>query len=915
MSKLEDALRLAREGRPQFVLVEGEAGIGKSTLLEAFLSALSAQGGPVAVRRARADELQSGRPFGLLEQVLAGRGGAGALEDGSDALVAGAELLEQLGALQGDGRPVVVVLEDVHFADTPSCAAIVFALRRLLADRALTVATTRPGPYDDGWRRLASGPGGQRLVLVGLDREDLRSLARSVGRKLSEAELAWLGDATEGHPLYALNVLLAGNLEREVPLPGRPPPSPPPTLAELVVSRLQACSPGARDLVAAVAVHGRSASVAEAAALAEGVDVPAAIEECVDAGIFIDPGVPALRLRFTHALVHAACYQSLGRRRLVQLHSRAAEVTAGLQRLQHRLAAASGPDPGLAGELEVLARSELGAGAVRAAGEHLLQAAEVGPPGPEADRRLLEAVETWLISGEARRALPLQARARAASPGPYRDHVLAYLALVSGRFPEAELGFRRAWAAVRGGARFDGPDDLAARVAVCMTVLVVLNLDRDDMLRWAEAALATAPDDVASRSFAWFCSALALGTVGRGAEALVRLDGEGVPDTADVMTARGMVEMWCDELGRAREHLSMAFARSLGGEPVRVTQLIGMLAECEYRSGHLGESSVHAELAVDAATDAERIWDLPLLHSLAAYPAAATGNFALAEGHVRQAADWAASLPIPAFRAYAAAAAVSLALARDDVDALLEAATSLEDAYIAVDPGVACFGPVLAEALLRADRPGDAEGPLEAFEARATRYERRSALLGAARVRGQLEAARGDLAAAGEAFSRGALLARGLGLPIEVARFQEAYGSFLLRCGEHEAGSARVAAAARAYQRSGAAAYARRLRAGPEEGLAGAPGGGGGQGAGAVTALAMSPAETMVAHLVAQGRSNKQIAAELVVSVKTVEYHLSNIYRRLGVTSRVRLAQAVADEVRGARGPGASERASLHQGP
>jgi len=55
----------------------------------------------------------------------------------------------------------------------------------------------------------------------------------------------------------------------------------------------------------------------------------------------------------------------------------------------------------------------------------------------------------------------------------------------------------------------------------------------------------------------------------------------------------------------------------------------------------------------------------------------------------------------------------------------------------------------------------------------------------------------------------------------------------------------------------------------------------------------LSTTETVIARLVADGRSNKQIAAELVVSRKTVEYHLSNIYRRLGVTSRVKLAQLV----------------------
>lgn len=404
-------------------------------------------------------------------------------------------------------------------------------------------------------------------------------------------------------------------------------------------------------------------------------------------------------------------------------------------------------------------------------------------------------------------------------------------------------------------------------------------------------------EDEASASFAWFCTALALGTLGRGDEALKLLNGDGVPFTADVLTAKGLMEMWGDDLAHARDHLGMAFARSRGGETVRVTQRIGFLAECEYRLGLLGESSVHAELAVEAATEAGRLWDLPLLHSLAAYPAATSGNFELAEVHVQEAANWAALLPIPAFRAYAAAAAAALALARDDMAALLDASRSLDEAYRLAETGTASFGPVLAEALLRQDRLDEAEEYLADFESRATAGERRSALLGASRVRGQLEAARGNKAGAARAFLSGARLVKRLDMPLEVARWAEAYGGFLLGIGRAKDGAARLSEALETYEKIGAVPYAARARAALAHlGPSGA-GAAGGSPVAARPGLNLSAAETMVAHLVAAGRSNKQIAAELVVSVKTIEYHISNIYRRLGISSRVKLAQLVGAEL------------------
>ncbi|HXW80393.1 MAG TPA: AAA family ATPase [Acidimicrobiales bacterium] len=904
LSSLAAAFQRVVSGSPQFVLIEGAAGIGKTMLVEEFLRAKVAAS---TLRRGRADEIEKDRPFALLSQLLAGQGspaaglaigapsGAVAASASSEPepLAAGAELLEMLGRLQQSGRPVTLVLEDLHLADTPSSVAMAFAFRRLLADKVLVVMTARPGELIGSWARLLGAPNAQRILLSGLGLEDLRSLATAAGERLSEPELKRLEEVTDGHPLYALNVLSAGRYQRDQALGWVSPPVPPPSLAALVVSQFEACSKPTQNFIAAACVLGRHFGVVEAAELAGQTDVAAAVEEAVTAAILAEPDRPVLRLRFSHALVHAACYQSLRAARLAELHRKAATITSGTRRIQHRLAAASGPDAALASDLEALAASEYHAGALIAAGEHFRQSAEVSPPGPLADRRLLQAVDAWLVAGEATRALALEEQVRGSGEGVYMDYVRAYLALVSGRLPEAEAGFRRAWQAARAGNEINAPPDLAGRVAVCMAIIVVLTLNTDEMLMWSEQARASAAGDQSSASFAWFCMALALGTLGRGTEALKLLKSESVPITADVLTARGLMEMWCDDLAAAREHLSMAFARSRGGETVRVTQGLGLLAECEYRCGLLGESSVHAELAVDAATEAGRVWDLPLLHSLAAYPAATSGNFELAQAHVQEAANWADILPIPAFRAYAGAAAATMALARDDMGALLDAARSFDSAYRVAELGTASFGPVLAEALVRHARLDEADEVLAEFEARAVASGRRSALLGASRVRGQLEAARGDNVAAAKAFIAGARLVKRLDLPLETARWSEAYGRYLLAMGRAQDGYTRLRDACHVLEAMGAAPYAARVRAVLSAVDAAEPLAASVPAADERREFRLSATETMVAHLVAAGRSNKQIAAELVVSVKTVEYHISNIYRRLGVSSRVKLAQLV----------------------
>ena len=183
-------------------------------------------------------------------------------------------------------------------------------------------------------------------------------------------------------------------------------------------------------------------------------------------------------------------------------------------------------------------------------------------------------------------------------------------------------------------------------------------------------------------------------------------------------------------------------------------------------------------------------------------------------------------------------------------------------------------------------RLDEAEEVLRPVETLAATRGRRSCLARTARLRGELEAARGERKAADAAFEAALGHAAGLAVPFEQARADDAYGRFLRRCGERRQAAAHLEAARKVYVRLGCdpsvercdrellACGLRRQRA---------------QG----RRLDLTPQELAVARLVVAGRTNREAAIELVLSVKTVEYHLGNVFAKLGLTSRSQLVTAL----------------------
>ena len=214
---LNDEMRQARRGEPRVVLVEGDAGIGKSSLLARFMS----EHRDARVLRASGEESEMLLAWGVVDQLLgaaasaapAGRPQAAqARREDADPLAVGAQLVGLLGDLQGDDSVVIVVVDDLHWSDQPSALALLFALRRMRADRVLALISARTGELShlgEAWSRFAAGDErAARLRLGGLSADDLAAMARSLGAgDLPGWAAAQLLEHTGGNSLHCRALL------------------------------------------------------------------------------------------------------------------------------------------------------------------------------------------------------------------------------------------------------------------------------------------------------------------------------------------------------------------------------------------------------------------------------------------------------------------------------------------------------------------------------------------------------------------------------------------------------------------------------------------------------------------------------------------------------------------------------------
>jgi DNA-binding NarL/FixJ family response regulator len=476
-----------------------------------------------------------------------------------------------------------------------------------------------------------------------------------------------------------------------------------------------------------------------------------------------------------------------------------------------------------------------------------------------------------------------------APPGPWRDFADGYRMLLSGKFVEAHELFQGAYDVVRsGGPREVGaPADLEARTATQLALLSLVDLRYHDMVAYGEAAVRAGTTNRAVAAFARFARALGLALAGRAHEALADLadvDLPGAPSGLDGLAARGMLRLWTDDLSGAEQDLRAAVTRATQGESLRIAQALGYLGELRYRRGALGDAVQYCELAIGDAETNGRVWDLALTHGLACVPTAARGDWAAADRHASESANWAELVGTRTGRVYAAVGRGAIAQARGDARRTLAAADDMLKYYETREPGTHLFGPLRADALAQLGRADDAEVFLADYAKVALDLNRTSGLMGVARVRGRIAAARGMYAEAVEQVEHARELAEKVGLPIEAARADMLAAEWLHALRRYSDAAAHLDAALARLNLAGAGAYVaqaqtlnERLRLPVGDRLA--------------ALRDLTDREHAVALQVGAGRTRRQVATDLVISVKTVDNHLAKIFSKLDVRSQGELRQ------------------------
>ena len=905
-------LERAATGFPSAILIEGPAGAGKSALLDRF----AARGAEdVVLVRASGDDNETAIAYGVCDQVLERlvlpddgscrprrRPPSGSLGD----LQATGELLhERLRTAAAGRRCVVTIIDDAHLADRASLATLGYALRRLQTEPIMTVLATRP----EGTAALPRGllalldADGARIAVPGLSVAEVRDLAAQYGhREVGERAARRLREHTGGSPLH-LRALLQDSRLGEGAWLSAPLPAPLP-LARLVAVQLGRLSPEARSLVAAAAVLGLRCDLGAAAEMARVTEpLPAADELRTVQIAGVERSRRGPELVFDHSVIRAAVLQDSSEADLAAAHRAAAEVTDGAEALFHRAKATIGRDLELAELLERQARADIAHGGWRTAANALLEAAGFHPADADRDTLLARGVYALLVAGDLAVADTYRAQVAALPATARQLQVRALMAWMTGDFAAAESLAERAW-------RF--ADDLEPperdRLAGLLAQMFIMQGKSQAALAWSRTALDSGLLDSGGRASTLATLVGAMLLEGRTDEAMALLPTEGDLNDAgyrELVGMRGLGQLVSDDPTSAAANLRIRLRPNLvdhrrGQSPIELLTATGpdgiepnklvillLLADAEFRRGSWDVAAAIAEQALGLIEDTEQYWIEPWAHAVAVLVPASRGRWEVAEAHLGRAEEAATRFGGELNRGYAANAAVHLASCRGDAERVVASARWLLEhgKPFHAEPGLHCWPVHYAEALVSLGRHAEADTVLGRWEATAQQRGRRSRIAALARVRGDLAVRQRDLSAARRAYQAALDAQPGDADVLERAVLHLHRGRFLRRRGERRGAVADLRQAEQQFTFLGADPYLDAARCeltacgvDPEP-----------ETASARREAGLTPQEGAVARLVTEGRSNKEIAEVLVLSPKTVAYHLGHVYAKLGVRSRSQL--------------------------
>lgn len=887
-SRLVEARARAETGTPQLVQVEGEAGTGKTVLARAFVAAFSA--GTVRLW-ARAEPIERQLDFGVVDQLLREASAAGldappVLDrDGArpDPLVVG-RLLLTLAEEHTVGRPLAIILDDAHWADGASIQAMAYAFRRLHDRPVLIVVLRRPGSgHLDAFDRIVGDGRGIVIEVGALDAPALAALIRQrTGAALSPRALTRVLDHTGGNPL-AVTALLDEVDPAEL-AGGMGPLRVPRSYSSLVLSRVSSCSTDAEGLVATVAVAGAPVELSRLERLTGLADVPAALTEAIERTLVtLDVRNGRRVVDVAHPSVRTALLADLSPTRLCRLHSIAAAASVDPDRaLLHRLRSVLGEDDELATQAIERARAQLADGWTLTAVELLIAASHVASPGPARAEALLRAADCLISTGDVAAATELLSAVDTADP--LADLVRGQAALLAGQDERARIALTAAWDA--------GPGpEVAARAAGLLATVAANRGRADDAIAWARRALESGPgrgtdvgDAMTMLASGWALRGDLRSGEGEVREWAIRRTEPGA--RLDSGYALGILALWAGRLDDATAALEPVAALDFGHGPLMlITSARYALADVHYRTGRWDESLALAEQLAQQLDDADQPMAAPMARGVASFVRSARGEHEAARTHLRAGAEAMAVTGNQAAGLWLAVASARRAVAAGDHAKVIARLGPFAELMRPLDlaEGVQPWRADLVEALVATGRLDEADAVQQDLD-RRVELEGPHVRAGVARAAGVLAAAHGDLDAATAAFDRG-LDDTGDPGPFERARLELAAGAHRRRLGHRRAAAELLEQAIERLDGLGAAPFLERARR--ERAACGLS-----PRRGASTRPQLTHAEAAVAELVAAGHTNREVAAHLVLSVKTVESHLGRIYTKLGVRSRVELANA-----------------------
>lgn len=891
--------------QPSALVIGGEAGIGKTTL---WLAALEqARDNGFHVLSARGGQAESGLTYAVLadllepvtaevldtlphlqrvavDRVLLEGDGSGPVTDERVVASAFLTLLDRLAA----DAPVIVALDDVQWLDSSSQAVVAFATRRLKG-RIGVLATERTeadGLHGTDWLKLSRLDGVERISLGPLSVSGLRKVISSkLGRSFSRPTIGRISELSGGNPFYALELARAIDGQSslaDAALPG--------SLAELVRSRLDQFKEDTQTVLLAAASVG-TPTVDLLADVTE--QTPERVVELLE--VPESDGIVQIagnRVRFAHPLLARGVYSVVGPARRRQMHRALAGIVEQPEmRARHLALAASSADPATLLALDTAADSARVRGAPAAAAELLDLAINLGGDTPA---RRIRCADHHFRAGEAQRASELLVpTVDLLPPGSLRAFALNLLAAIriySDSLAEAIDLLDR--------ARDDAEEDLALTVRILLLSAFALmysgQLDAavartDEAL---ERARGLSLPELTSQVLAM--SVLTKCTRGDGVDEpslqraleLEDLDADALMQFR-ACAVRAITHAWTGDLEAAREESRAVRQLCLArGAESDVMMFDAHTALADVWRGDFAAAEVLAEEAIERAEhiDTQNLRGVALMIRATVLAHQGRASDAQRDANAAMAISRQSDTPQLAIRVLATLGFVELSQGKHP------------EALVTLQPLIDAFGlipgnemrnldwvPYAIEALIAAGRVDDAEPMIEQLENDGRRLDRPWLLVTGARGRALWLAAKGELDDAAGALGYALEQHDRLPMPFERARTLLVLGQVQRRQRLKQAAADTFAEALREFERIGAALWADRARDELGRTKVAAP-----------QKPTLTASEQRIAELATSGMTNRDVAATLYVSLKTVEANLTQIYRKLGIRSRAQLAAMLA---------------------